>query len=266
MMKKKNISFSGFIVIQKNQFVNQFDFQQQIPVKTYINKEGDKRYFFDVNYINTFMTITLNHGRPFPYKEFVYNIDTEIEEKNPRTNNQIESKIDFCLIDFSKSYLWLSNSNNKRVYMDFIMTSFKDYSLILKDVYNEDEFLSSIKSLNELKFSDEPDIFNDNDLSASMIENIYGYGAEKLSLNFKYNSEEAITERVLGKIKNLFNNRNSFRNLVVSGKDEKNLGILFNSTNFSRKIEFSGEVDEGEVFKSDKIFEKLIESILKEDK
>jgi hypothetical protein len=264
-MKKKNISFTGFIILLEGQFVNKFDFEELIPENTYMKKEGDKRSFFEVNYKDTFMNITLNHGRPFPYKEKVYNIDTEIEEKNPKNKNQIESKIDFCLIDFKNSYIWLSNSNNKKIYTDFIMTSLKNYTLILKDVYNQEEFLKKIQSLNELKFSAEPDIFNDNDLSQSMIENVYGYGAEKLSLSFKYNPEGKITDRVKEKIKNLFNKREKFGNLVISGKDEKNLGILFNSSNFSRKIDFGGEIDEGEVFIPEKIFEKLSEIISKEN-
>lgn len=264
-MKKKNISFTGFIIVLKGQFVNKFDFEELIPAKNYVKKEGDKRSFFEVNYKDSFMTITLNHGRPFPYKENVYNIDTEVEEKNPKSKNQIESKIEFCLIDFKKSYIWLSNSNNKKVYIDFIMTSLKNYTLLLKDVYNQEEFLKNIQSLNELKFSAEPDIFNDNDLSQSMIENVHGYGAEKLSLSFKYNPEGKISDRVKEKIRNLFNKREKFGNLVISGKDEKNLGILFNSSNFSRKIDFGAEIDEGEVFIPEKIFEKLTELISKEN-
>lgn len=263
-MKKKPISFSGFIAILNNSYVDKNMFLDSIPSKTYLKKEGDKRFFFEVDYQDNFMTITLNHGRPFPYKEKVYNIDKEIEEKNPRSNAQIEPKTDYCMIDFEKSYLWLSNFKNKKIFLEFIMTTLKDYTFCLKDVYKEAEFLNAIKSLNELKFSAEPELFSDEDLSKSMIENIYGYGAEKLSLSFKYNSEEKISDRIIEKIKGIFKKRESFKNVVISGKDENNLGILFNSSNFSRKIDFNSDVDEGEVFISQEVFKKLIRIIKNE--
>ena len=264
MKKNKLISFSGFIVILEGESIKKSQFQELIPLNTYIKKEGDKRYFFDVSYVDNYMKIVLNHGRPFPYKETVYNIETEKEEKNPRNNSQIESKTEFCLLDFNTSYLWVNNFFNKKYYVEFIMTALKNYTLKLKDVYNEEEFLNAIKSLNELKLSAEPEIFNSEDLSQSMIENIYGYGAEKLSLNFKFNSEEKISDRILNKLRNLFAKRSSFKNLVISGRDENNLGILFNSSNFSRKIDFNGEVDEGEVFIPENIFTTLIIKIKNE--
>ena len=47
---------------------------------------------------------------------------------------------------------------------------------------------------------------------------------------------------------------------MISGRDENNLGMLFNTEGFSRKIDIEAQVDEDEMFSSDDVYYKLMVS------
>ena len=68
------------------------------------------------------------------------------------------------------------------------------------------------------------------------------------------------------KIQSLLTNRQYFNGLVISGRNKQNLGILFNTNEFSRKIEFKALVDENEMFLPDNVFTTLINKIEDENK
>lgn len=56
-----------------------------------------------------------------------------------------------------------------------------------------------------------------------------------------------------------------FNTIVISGRDERNFGMLFNSEGFTRKIEFKAIVDENEMFDTRDVFQKLIGKIKDEN-
>lgn len=55
------------------------------------------------------------------------------------------------------------------------------------------------------------------------------------------------------------------KSIVISGKDEKNLGMLFNTEGFSRKIDIEAIVDEDEMFSAEDVYNKLISKIKTEN-
>ena len=71
----------------------------------------------------------------------VINTDTQEKEKNPRQNNQYEPKQDFAVIDFTTSYLWLSNTYKKIVLWTFFTEKLKTPQITIKEVYDEDNFI-----------------------------------------------------------------------------------------------------------------------------
>jgi len=101
-------------------------------------------------------------------------------------------------------------------------------------------------------------------LTEKLAEEINGYEATSAQLHFHY-QDKLVGNSLLEKIKNIFQNRNNFNGVVISGRDENNLGMLFNADGFSRKIEFKASVDENEMFLPENVFTKLIAVIKNED-
>jgi len=89
------------------------------------------------------------------------------------------------------------------------------------------------------------------------------YGAYEATLNLKYKNF-TLQGKVLNWLKSIIDNKNNFKRIVISGRDEKNLGMLFNNNLFSRKIDFMAEVDDNEMFNPDDVFTKLIAKIKEE--
>ena len=59
--------------------------------------------------------------------------------------------------------------------------------------------------------------------------------------------------------------KNSLKSIVIAGRDENNLGMLFNTEGFSRKIDIEAQVDEDEMFSSEDVYYKLISKIKTEN-
>lgn len=53
--------------------------------------------------------------------------------------------------------------------------------------------------------------------------------------------------------------------IVISGRDERNLGMIFNTEGFSRKIEIQALIDDDEMFSEVDVFNKLINEIKNEN-
>lgn len=52
-----------------------------------------------------------------------------------------------------------------------------------------------------------------------------------------------------------------YDDVVISGRDKDNIGLLFNANVFSKKIIFESVVDENEMFDLDHLFKKFEEEI-----
>lgn len=196
-----------------------------------------------------------------PRNPNVFNIDTQETSPNPRQSNQVEPKEYFGLIDFKNSYLWLSNTKKKKALLDLICSKFENKQVIVKDVYDQQMFIETIKSLDSIKISAEPNLFTQtNTLNKELCRKINGYGATLASLSFKYD-DKFIGDNLLEKVKSIFNQKNSFKRIVISGRDEKGLGMLFNSDGFSRKINFKTAIDENEMYLGEEVFQQLIQKI-----
>ena len=201
-----------------------------------------------------------------PRNPNVYDVETNQTLPNPRQPNQAEPRETFGLIDFTTGFLWLSNSRKRNFLLDFIRAKLKKNSqLVSKDVYDEQRFIETLKRLDEIKLSAVPNLFSQSGvLTERLAEEINGYEATSAQLHFYY-QDKFVGNSLIKKIKSIFENRNNFNGVVISGRDEKNFGMLFNADGFSRKIEFKASVDENEMFLPNVVFNKLITTIQNEN-
>lgn len=170
-MKTKNIVFNGMILIVGESKANYDLFHSVLS-------QGRYTEFMDCVYNIEFMQnklfIEIEYGHPLPRRDYVINQDTKEKEDNRRGENQFEPKICYCVIDFTKSYLWISNLKQKKNIKEFLVKTLGVDTVVLKDVYNEEEFLKLLYTLDELKFSGEPNLLSATEsLSASLSNMCY---------------------------------------------------------------------------------------------
>ena len=261
-MAYKDITFSSYLIIVDDKpldiipFDGFFIFDQEIETNN-----NDTNYTITISKEENLRRFYIELGNPFPRPENVRNTETHKAEENPRQTNQYEPKQEFGLIDFDNSMLWLSNTKRKGFFIDLFKEKFKTQNVIIKNVYSEEEFLNSIKKVEEIKFSAYPNLFTEtNSLTKELAEEILGYGASVATLIMKF-TNQTISEKVLSRIKNLLSTKASYKSLVITGRDVDNFGIIFNNEFLSKKIPLKAMVNENEIFDIKNVFSQLISAI-----
>jgi hypothetical protein len=259
------IVFSGSFLTANNQAINIEEFQEKIPGNTYSVIENKKIHTYTLNYYRHYLKIKFGDGSAMPRNPTVIDISTSEALPNPRQANQVEQRETFGIIDFKSGFLWVSNYKKRNALLDFLRQNFKDKEIVSKDVYSEEKFIQTIKKLDNIRLSVTPNLFSkSNTLSAVLSEEINGYEATSAILSFQYH-DKFVGNNLVQKIRSLFDNKLSFTGIVISGRDEKNLGMLFNPEGFFRKIEFKASIDENEMFLADELFIQVIARIENED-
>jgi len=266
-MQYKELVFTSYLVIVDEQPLTEdvfFKYFQDGNKLTRIVNETT--YTLDINKEENFTKVYLQYGHPLPRPDNVINTDTLQSKDNPRQANEIEPKQEFALFNFNNSSLWLSNMKRKAFFIELLKEKIDGKSIIIKNVYNEEEFLNSIKKVEEIKFSAFPNLFSDtNTLSKELSDEILGYGANIATLIMKYTTNNSITAGIIQRFKNLFAHKETYKSLVITGRDENNMGIIFNNEIFSKRIPMKALVNENEIYNIQNVFAQLI-GWLKNDK
>lgn len=261
-MSKKSITFSGIVCFINDFKIDANKFLEIIHPGTYDEISGNSIQIFKLEYQENFLKVGFSDGSAMPRNPVVYNKTKQDFEPNPREIDQIEPRDYFAVFDLDSSYLWLSNTKKKSTILNYFQKKFGNQTIVLKDVYEEKKFLETIKTLDQIRISAAPNIFSStNTLSKALVDEMYG--AHHATLHLKYQNA-IVGDDVFEKVRNIFFNRNSFDGITISGRDEKNLGMLFNNGLFTRKIDLKADVDENEMFVSSDVFSQIISAIKKE--
>lgn len=222
---------------------------------------GNIVHTYSFEFYDNFLKINFSDGSTFPRNPNVINIETNQVEPNPRQSNQIEPKEYFAIIDFETCFLWISSSKKRKLLVDFLQKKFTKSQVIVKDVFDQEEFIKSIKRLDDIRITATPDLLSStNTLTHALSDEINQYEAVEAILHLKY-QDKLVGNNLSARISSIFKNKENFRGIMISGRDERNHGILFNTNVFSRKIDFKATVDENEMFDSNEVFSILIGKI-----
>lgn len=241
------------------------EFKHNINDDVISEEKGNSVHIFNLKYVDDFLTINFSDGSSMPRNPKIYDQETHTLEDNPRNKKQIEPKDYFALIDFETSFLWLNNTKKKSLLLGFLQSYFKSKAIVLKDIYDEQDFIDTLETLDGLKISAVPaNIFAEtNTTSRALNDEMYLASKAELSLTY---DKVRIVDKIKDKISNILKNRESFQSITISGRDEKDLGMFFNNNLFTRKISFKSEIDDNGMFSPGEVFEKLISEITNEIK
>lgn len=262
---KKPLVFSGVFLYLNDEKLSIDNFYKKLPTGSYTNNSESKVQIFNIEYEDAYLKMNFGEGTVGPRNPNVFNFDTNEEEPNPRKKNQVEPRQTFAIIDFKTSFVWISNSKKRTALIDLFKEHFKTSSIIVKEIYDEKQFIDMLKSLDNIKISAVPNLFSDAGiLSKTLSEEINGYEASVATLSLGYNNR-LTNNFLIEKVKSIFEQKNSLKSIVIAGKDENNLGMLFNTEGFSRKIDIEAQVDEDEMFSAEDVYKKLIQKIKTEN-
>lgn len=264
-MKEKEIKFYGHILYHNDKFIDFSEFKKNISEDCHNDndvKAPDYTSRYECSYCDNYLKIIISHGSAKPRQPEVFNLKKDKMEKNPRTSDQAELKTLFALIDFDNSFLWINNKKKGSSLIDFFNKKLPQPNLVIKSVFDEKLFIKHIKTVNNIKFSVVPNLFtNTNDLSEALGKDINGYGAHKAELTLSYEEKNPISKYLKDKIAHILDNKESFQEIVISGKNEDSVGILFNTNLISKQISFKASINDDGMFISDKVFDQLINQI-----
>lgn len=261
-MEYKDIAFSNYLIIVNEKPLDQMVFYKNFVLdKEFESSNNETNYTMTVSKVDNFARFYIELGNPFPRPDNVRNTETHQSEENPRQSNQYEPKQEFGLIDFNNSILWLSNSKRKNFFIDILKEKLETQNVIIKNVYSEEDFINSIKKVEEIRFSALPNLFSQtNTLSKELSEEILGYGASFATLIMKF-ANQTICEKILSRIRNLLANKTCYKSLVITGRDIDDFGIIFNNEILSKRIPLKAMVNENEIYNIENVFLQLITAL-----
>jgi hypothetical protein len=264
-MKNGTIYFSGMICYLNDFKLSMEEFKDNIDGDVVSKEKGNSVHIFNLKYVDNFLTINFSDGSSMPRNPKVYDQESHTLEDNPRNKNQIEPKDYFALIDFETSFLWLNNTKKKSLLLSILQSYFTSKKIVLKDIYDEQDFIDTLKTLDGLKISAVPaNMFAETNTTSKALNDEL-YLASKAELSLTYDKVRVI-DKIKDKISNILQNRESFQSITISGRDEKDLGMFFNNNLFTRKISFKTEIDDNGMYSPDEVFEKLMSEIINEVK
>jgi hypothetical protein len=261
MSKTRKIRFSGNFISIDNKKVDINHFQE------ILNKSEESEFFgnivhsYSIEFSSNFLKVNFSDGSTFPRNPKAINIETKKFIPNPRQPNQIEPKECFAIIDFETGFLWISNGKKRGILIDFFQRKFGNSKIVVKDVFDQEEFIKAIKRLDDIRVTSTPNLFSaTNTLTRALTDEINQTEAVEAILHLKYQNK-FVGNNLSDRILSIFKHKESFKGIMISGHDEKNNGMLFNTNVFSKKIEFNSKVDDNEMFDSGEVFNILIERI-----
>jgi hypothetical protein len=257
----KNIIFKGVFLSKDDARLNITEFKNAFIQAEESETKGSVVQQYSLAFEGSYLKINFSDGSALPRNPNVYNNELSKEEPNPRQPNQIETKEHFALIDFDTCLFWINNYKKQSILIDYIKSKFKNSIIVAKDVYDQEQFIETIKRLDDLRITATPELFSEtHTLTKALTDELNQFEAPCAILHLKYQNK-FVGNVLLDKIKSLIKNRNSIRGIMISGRDEKDNGMLFNSNIFSRKIEIEAHVNANEMFEPEEVFRNLIKKI-----
>lgn len=262
----KNITFTAHVLIVDDKPVLIDSLKKFIKTKDYPSRNEEKEIvtIFKPQYIkkDRYLCLTILEGKAKPRNPSVVNVDTGELKDNQRKEYEAEPIHYFALIDLRTSYVWINNSKKEKLIIGFLAENLNTNNICFKSIYEELDFIEALKSLDQLQFSAAPGLFsNESRLSRALADDVYGYEADIATITLDYTTNKTVKEKLKDFLRKTLKHKESFNKIVISGRDENNLGMLFNTNSFSRKIEIKSPIDDNGMFVEKELLKRLIEKI-----
>lgn len=221
------------------------------------------KFYYEVSFEKTdeYMWLDVTFGSPDPRDEELTNINNGTKKSNPRDKSEAELlKQVFCLYNFTKQILYLSNLQ-KKSFIEKILKEKTGKVLIVKQFYkSKDEFIDILKSVNEISFTEVRNVFQMNSRQRQALIDLAGTDSpENFTIKANY-SKPTLLKEFISQLHNCWVNE-SIKDLVVRGIDHDSFDVIFNNDTFTRKIEIPSPRDKNGKYIPDLIKQSLLQEL-----
>ncbi|QZE15378.1 hypothetical protein K4L44_05965 [Halosquirtibacter laminarini] len=188
----------------------------------------------------------------YPYSKDAYDFENHIECETPYDSSVSPfDEHNYYIIDIKNSTLWISDIRRDKIFKDILKQICRSNNICIKNIYNKEQFIQALRSLNTLKMSVTPSslLFSNNSLNEALSQDVFMYDAADIEIKLKYADLSLKRNQVSGffskkdKLEELLND-SSVKSLLICGKDKDNRAIFFNSNAISEELRLRVEIDE----------------------
>jgi len=263
-----NISFYKLHCLVAGKRLQRIDFDvmfERIANKAFDTQDNEEYYRAECTLLDSqYLWICMRHGAPIPRNPEL--LDTNVPKaniKNERTTQQIElNRQIFILFDKTTECAYISNLKK----MDFIKNSISkelQNKVLLKRAINPgDKNLMEISTLKRVRFTDRNKIMRREfpDIK-QRIGTMVGLDAEFIVELILKPRKRKILSKTQGFSNFFANSIDGNEELIVIGKDDRGIEVLYNDETFTKKYIISSPKDENGFYESDKLLRDLITEI-----
>lgn len=213
---------------------------------------------------DNFIFIIIDSGDIEPRDEFVIDVESAEKRANPRNKNEVELiKQTFIYYDFETDLLYISGVRHKGLF-EKVLDLKSDEDILIKGVYEDSEtFLKLIKSVEEISFKTEDDIFASlSDKRQTLYDLFETSDLGDLTLDLKL--KNIPKQKIINFIKSLFaeQKNQTLTSLMIRGKDESNFEYVYNINSFIKKLTMVVDKQTSGKFENEDVLKALKQSIL----
>lgn len=261
------------LVVENNEaglmykLANRDTFDKLITTTEPIRIHPSDKEAFSVSIKNTddYIFWMIEHGNTQPRDEAVYDAETKRTRKNPRTTKELEFMEQFfALYDYNRELFFISALRKGGTFKTILKQLDDDLAVDIRGMYvSEEEFISKLKTLSEVRFTTTNDMFSIDSESKYSLEKLIGGKPEndvKLSVEYK---QEPI-QRFKSFLKKLRKERENFqiKGLLIRGTDSAGFERVLNQDEFIKKIKLKNiDKEENGKFSLEYILKKILSEI-----
>lgn len=212
-----------------------------------------------------FVSIYFEEGGTTPRPEKVYNRNTQNDENNPRSIDQIERDLQtFILIDIRTQKIFMSDFRKKKTLENWLEEKIKK-TVLIKNIIDKENFLNEIEGVNTIYLSAVPNLFSSMGILGDELINDYhnyGVGIKHIGVNISF-EENDLPKKLKEKIVSLFQQteKHNLKKLEISGRYDEKFERIFNAEGIIDKIEVKIAPLASGLFNAREVFDNLIQKI-----
>ena len=230
-------------------------------------KWSDNSTFYDVTIEKSddYLWMYFNFGKASPRSETVTNISTGEQTANQRKEDEAELLNQlFALYHYSQEKLFLSSIQKKAVVQQ-LLTEKLQTNIQIKSFYKSpQEIISILKSVNKVRFTSVNNLFSHDSKARRALVDLTGTDSpETFTLEATYSTHK-IQNFISGLIEG--RNNNQIQSLLICGRDEKDIEMMYNIETLSRRIDvITSKNEETGMFEPNDVKEALLNCITNEE-
>lgn len=201
---------------------------------------ADGEYDIILDGIN-YKFLAIKHGSISDPSPYLQDIQDGSQIPNPRKKTQVEPIYKFLVIDFKYNMIYHNDVSKEFMKKYFsVKTNTAVGKIDFRTDINLEQFLNTISTVENFSFSisDRNLLSGEKKLYKELLDDEYGYGIEKLSVDIKLKSFADSSKKYIRKYSNVIKEVSTIdaKTIRIVGKNEDQLEKIFKTDNYHNQV------------------------------